>query len=218
MNPSPVELRGPMSYDHPMKLTHIADLMVALALKSGASDAKVIDPGSMVVNHEFVTYCSTPMCPNYNTSGNCPPHGHSSREFQLALPWYEKAVAFKFDVPVSVLMTDARIPLSRKLHEIAAELERLAKEKGCLMTMGVATGGCKALFCKGHSDCLVLKGEPCRHKELAKPSMSGLGVDFSALSDLAGWTVNKVTAMSSTAQGEMGVLAGFVLIKGKPGM
>jgi hypothetical protein len=61
---------------------------------------------------------------------------------------------------------------------------------------------------------LKLQGKLCRHDGLSKPSMSGLGVDFTALSELAGWTLTKVTAESNASEGEMGVLAGFVLLSG----
>lgn len=199
----------------PMPLETITAQMVALALEMGLSDAKVVDARAIQVNPELVNYCSPPACPNYGTSGHCPPYGPSSREFQLSLDWYEKAVVFKFDAPVSLLMSDERRPLSRRLHETAAILEQFAKNRGCIITMGVATGGCKALFCQDHDNCLKLQGKLCRHQGLAKPSMSGLGVDFTALSELAGWPLNRVTAGSPTHEGEMGALAGFVLVSKK---
>ncbi|WP_300667369.1 DUF2284 domain-containing protein [Desulfoluna sp.] len=203
-----------MSFTHPMSLEEITEQMVALAMDFGVSDAQVVDAGALKVNPELVRYCREPQCPSYGTSGNCPPHGPSAREFQLSLEWYEKAVVFKVDVPVAVLMTDERLPVSRKIHETAAILEQFAKNAGCVVTMGVATGGCRALFCSGFEACLKLQGGLCRHAGLAKPSMSGLGVDFTVLSTLAGWTVNTVTAESSSSGGEMGALAGFVLLGG----
>lgn len=203
-----------MSSTQPMSLKEITDQMVALALDVGVSDAQVVDAGALKVNPDLVKYCSTPQCPSFGTSGHCPPHGPSAQEFQLSLDWYEKAVVFKFDVPVALLMTDERLPVSRQIHETAALLERFAKNAGCVVTMGVATGGCKTLFCSGFDACLKLQGTLCRHDGLTKPSMSGLGVDFAVLSELAGWPLNKVTADSRSSDGEMGALAGFVLLSG----
>lgn len=201
-----------MSYVQPMSLEEITDQMVALSLELGVSDARVVDAGALLVNPELVRHCREPACPNYGTSGNCPPHGPSAREFQLSLAWYAKAVVFKFELPVAVLLTDERLPVSRKVHETAAILERFAAGAGCVLTMGVATGGCRQLFCGGYGQCRKLSGGLCRHQGLAKPSMSGLGVDFTALSELAGWPVNKVTAESRPSGGAMGALAGFVLV------
>lgn len=203
-----------MMYPSRMGLTEITDRMVARALAFGVSDAQVVDAGALTVNPALVRYCREPRCPSYGTSGHCPPHGPSAREFQLSLGWYDKAVVFKFDVPVAVLMTDERLPVSRRVHETAAMLERFATEAGCPVTMGVATGGCRALFCAGFDTCRVLQGESCRHDGLSKPSMSGLGVDFSALSGLAGWPLTRITAESGASDGEMGALAGFVLLRG----
>jgi len=205
-----------MTYTRPMNIQDITEQMVAIAREFGASDAKVVDAAALTVNPELVRYCREPKCPSYGTSGHCPPHGPSSREFQLSLDWYEKAVVFKYDLPVSVLMTDERFPVSRKIHETAAILERFAGRAGCVVTMGVATGGCKTLFCGGFDDCLRLKGGLCRHEGLSKPSMSGLGLDFTALCELAGWPVAKVTSESCATDGEMGALAGLVLIGSPP--
>ena len=74
-----------MSSTQPMSLKEITDQMVALALDVGVSDAQVVDAGALKVNPDLVKYCREPKCPSFGTSGHCPPHGPSAREFQLSL-------------------------------------------------------------------------------------------------------------------------------------
>lgn len=193
------------------RVDEMTERMVALALEMGATAAASMDTDALVVSPDLVAYCGQG-CPSFGTSGNCPPHGPSAREFQLSLPWYKKAVVFKFDLPISVLMTDERHATSRKIHEVSAILERFAKHSGASLTMGVATGGCNLLFCRGFDSCARLEGDLCRHQGLAKPSMSGLGVNFTALCNTLGWPVQKITAESEASQDEIGSLAGFVLV------
>ncbi|MCG8473043.1 MAG: DUF2284 domain-containing protein [Desulfobacterales bacterium] len=197
-----------MEYSRCLK---VAEEMARLALELGATAAGVINANEIVVNPGLVTYCSKG-CPSYNTSGNCPPHGPDARAFQLSLDWYQRAVVFKMDLPVSVLMGDARLPASRKLHGIAAALEGVAQGSGSTLTMGVATGGCRLLFCKNQNTCLKIESGCCRHEKLAKPSMSGLGVDFTALCRSLKWPLQKITSKSVLTEDEWGAMAGFVLV------
>ena len=83
-----------------------------------------------------------------------------------------------------------------------------------LVVHGFAAGSCKELFCTDAKVCTVLAhGKPCPHAQVARPSLSAVGVDFQALARLAGWpyALNGVPdAHNGTMQG---LMAGFVLLE-----
>lgn len=193
-------------------LPSTADTLVLTAIRLGASDAKILTPESIPVDPDLVRFCSSPPCPNYNTSANCPPNGRSAREFAAARRWYEKAIVFKIDVPVSALQSDDRFPYLRKIHVIASKLEQEARKTGAVLTFATATGGCKELFCTPYSRCQKLAEGVCRFPDLAKQSMSGLGVNFFALAETIGWDIRKITADSAADDSQTGILAGIVLV------
>ena len=52
----------------------------------------------------------------------------------------------------------------------------------------------------------------CRHPEAARPSISGLGVNFFELARAVGWPINKITRDSDPGETPMGLMAGIVLL------
>jgi predicted metal-binding protein len=59
----------------------------------------------------------------------------------------------------------------------------------------------------------VLSGNgDCRHPEAARPSISGLGVNFFELSRTVDWPIHKITSESNPDEVPMGLMAGIVLL------
>jgi predicted metal-binding protein len=62
-------------------------------------------------------------------------------------------------------------------------------------------------------DCRVLSEDGnCRHPEAARPSISGLGVNFFELSRTVDWPIHKITSASNPEEVPMGLMAGIVLL------
>ena len=105
---------------------------------------------------------------------------------------------------------DAALRLA--IHRIAATLEQEAISHGLLHSRGLAAGSCKELFCPQEEPCVVLARQlPCRHPELARPSLSALGVDFAALAHSLGWPFARIDP-DQRADAAMGLMAGLVLL------
>ncbi len=183
------------------------------ALALGASDARLIASARIQVEEELARICKDPGCPGYGQGAHCPPHVMKPGAFRELLPQYPQALVFKFDVPTEVLLGDGRFEVARIVHETAADLERRALACGYLAARGLAAGACKRIFCAEEPNCRVLakKGE-CRHPDAARPSISGLGVNFFELSRTVGWPINKVTRDSDPNKVPMGLMAGIVLL------
>ena len=105
-------------------------------------------------------------------------------------------------------MSDQRLEIFGLLQEIAAKLEKSALEKG-YKAKAFAGGSCKEIFCGNYPKCNVLDGQDCRNPEYARPSMSGFGMNVSALMALSGW---KMQWQTEDNRAEMGTVCGLVLV------
>jgi len=189
-------------------------LLLQHAVELGVGDARMIDAARIRVEDDLAKICKDPGCPGYGLGANCPPHVMPPDAFRQLLYDYPRALIFKFDVPTEVLLGDGRFEVSRIVHETAANLERHAQTCGYAAAQGLAAGSCKRIFCAEETNCRVLEGDgDCRHPEAARPSISGLGVNFFELSRAVGWPIHKITRDSHPDDVPMGLMAGIVLLR-----
>ena len=184
------------------------------AVELGVSDARLIGAARIRVEDDLARICKEPGCPGYGLGANCPPHVMPPEAFRQLLRDYPRALVFKFDVPTEVLLGEGRFEVSRIVHETAAALERHAVACGFAAARGLAAGSCKRIFCPSEKNCRVIEGDGnCRHPDAARPSISGLGVNFFELSRAVGWSIHKITRDSNPADVPMGLMAGIVLLR-----
>jgi len=175
------------------------------ALSLGASDAAWIRVQDIRIDDRFPGYCKEPGCSGYGRSMSCPPHVMGPKKFREYIARFENALAFKFDIPWEILVSEDRYPVFRVLHETATSLEAYAVQDGYVLSKAYAGGSCKNIFCSGHKDCNVLFGTgECRNQGVSTQSMSGNGVDFQQIVKSLHWNdgLDKST----------GVIAGIVLV------
>jgi predicted metal-binding protein len=193
--------------------TDSLDKLVRRAFELGVSDAGIIPAQSIVVEDRFADMCASPRCPGYGLAPSCPPHTMKPSEFRKLLPQYEKALVFKIDTPTEILLSDGRFRIAKLVHEISADIERLAQNNGYTDSRGLAAGSCKIAFCKEYAECPVLdKNEECRFPDKARSSLSGHGVNFLELSKTLGWQFEKITRDTKPGDVPMGMMAGMILI------
>ena len=206
-----------MSKEHQI-IDDILELLIQVAQQNGASDAKAVSTADITVDESLAHFCRDSGCENYGLSINCPPHVSGPAGFKELLKDYTRAVVFKIDVPTETLLADENISkenreVFRSLHKIAANIEKAAVEKGYNRSKAFAGGPCKPLFCQEHQDCLVLsENGKCRHSHIARPSMSGFGINVSQLMKVAGWQMDRITRATDPEAVKMGMLCGLVLI------
>jgi predicted metal-binding protein len=193
--------------------------LIAQARSLGASAAVIIPARTLVVEERFAEMCAAPIrCPSYGLAPGCPPHAMSPPVFREQLGDYRHILVFKIDAPVTELMDERRLPIARRIHCIAATLERTACSQGVARAQGLASGSCKELFCAEQTACAVLSNRhPCRHPDLARPSLSALGINFTALAESVGWRFGRIDPSREPHQGTgdepaMGLMAGLVLL------
>lgn len=183
------------------------------ACRFGASDATGVSVSDISVEEALANLCREPQCENYGLSAGCPPNVSGPSGFRELLKTVEEVVVFKIDVPWEILLSNERRDIFRLLHEVAANIEQAAVERGYPDSKAFAGGSCKQIFCYNHPLCRVLeKGEPCRNSRIARPSMSGFGINVSTLMKAAGWPLNWTTRVGHGNTTSMGTVCGLVLI------
>jgi len=195
------------------KIDGILESLIQVACRDGASDAKSVSTADVTVDESLTNFCRDSGCENYGLAISCPPHVSGPAGFKELLKDYTQAVVFKIDVPTETLLSKSSIEIFRSLHRIAADIEAAAVEKGYDQSKAFAGGSCKPLFCQDHPDCLALsENGKCRHPHIARPSMSGFGINVSRLMEAAGWQMDRITRETDPEAVEMGMLCGLVLI------
>ncbi len=187
--------------------------MLELGRRMGASDAALISTAGICVEDELARFCAEPQCENYGASANCPPHVSGPNGFRELLRAYEHAVVFKLEVPSSVLFSPVEgNEVFGLLQEISAGIELAAVKMGYTRSKGFAGNCCKRIFCSDKPHCRVLhEGGRCRNPKLARPSMSGFGINVSKLMESAGWCLKRA-ANGTGIDTSVGTLCGLILI------
>ena len=191
----------------------VIDELIRLADEQGASQAAMIQTAHIVVDDSLADLCRRPACKVYGQAAGCPPHVGGPPEFRSLLAQFERAIVFKIDVPTATLLSDARLPVYRRLHRIAAAIEQAAVERGFPAARAFAGGSCKQIFCSDLPHCpVVAETRSCRHPDCARPSMSGYGIDVGRLMAAAGWRMDRITRQTSPEAVPVGALVGLGLI------
>lgn len=169
------------------------------ARRLGASEAVLLATEELVIKEELAARCEEPRCDNYGLSPGCPPHTSGPQGFRQLLTEYERVLFFHIEVPAHVLYSSDNRELFQFLHEVAAGIEGEACHLGWNRARAFAGDSCKRLFCEDEKECPALSpGGACRFPRLARPSMSGYGIDVGHLMRRAGWQ----QAMGKLAENE----------------
>jgi hypothetical protein len=81
-------------------------------------------------------------------------------------------------------------------------------------TCGYSSGACKKTLCYEQADCAALQeGGQCRHSDKARPSLSGMGVNWYELSKTLGWVMQKTEDEDLNPKAETIMMAGLVFLE-----
>jgi predicted metal-binding protein len=183
------------------------------ARRLGASAGVLLATKELVVKEELAARCREPRCENYGLSPGCPPHTSGPRGFRQLLRGYEQVLFFHIEVPAHVLYSSDNRQLFQFLHEVAAGIEEEAHHLGWSRARAFAGDSCKRLFCEEHKECPALSpGGACRFPRLARPSMSGYGIDVGHLMRRAGWEQQMGKLTENEQTGSTASVCGLVLL------
>lgn len=187
--------------------------LVQIALSMGASEAESIASSDILVEDKLAMLCEVPRCPNYGLSSSCPPNVSGPSGFRALQKSLKDAVVIRLVVPSATLLSSERNEVARLLHELVAEIERQAVKLGYAGSIAFAGGSCKQAFCQEFPECRKVSQQgQCRHPHHARSSMSGYGVNVSALIKTCGWQTKLNTAESGSEGDAMSWMAGLVMV------
>jgi len=187
--------------------------LTQLAISLGASEARLISSDDIVVDDRLAHKCIEPQCENYGLSFSCPPYVEGPASFRELIKTHPQALVIRLVIPSSMLLSWERVDLGRVLHELVATVELEARKMGYARSSGFAGGSCKELFCQDHLSCRRIEENwPCRHPDLARPSMSGYGIDVFQLVESCDWETNLNQEDELPVTDQLSWVAGLIMI------
>ncbi len=209
---------GELVQNHPRGSKYISDRqlddLIDTAIHRGASDAKTILSSEIVIEERLASLCNAdPPCESYGLSASCPPYVPGPSAFRRWQQSSASSIVVRIDLPTEIMFSSQRRGVMQLLHEIVAHVEHEAIEMGYHDTRAFAGGSCKNLFCKDQKACCITSEQgQCRNPTLARPSMSGFGIDVTKLVQSAGWPLKKTRPEAFSEKDSQSWVAGLVLI------
>jgi len=184
------------------------------AKRLGATDSTIISSKEILVKNELAALCNGEFaCLNYGLGASCPPYVEGPAGFKKWQAESEYSITVIIELPTSVMFSDERNGVMQLLHQIVAAVEQKAMEMGFKKSKGFAGGSCKELFCDDQENCRVLsENKSCRHMEVARPSMSGFGIDVTQLMKSSGWSAQKADESDASDKDAMSWAAGLIVL------
>jgi predicted metal-binding protein len=136
------------------------------AINEGATDAKVIHPGT-VVTAPWVRFKCMFGCP-YKHRYSCPPHTPTPEETRANLDSYNRAILFRVEAPYEKGRSKKMVAYLDMLVKLEEELFKDGYYKAFVMLAG------PCVLCK---ECGKVTGIPCRFPEKTRPAMEACGID-----------------------------------------
>jgi len=191
----------------------LADLTLE-AKRLGATSSAIISSKEIQVKDNLASLCNGEYsCPNFGLAASCPPYVEGPVEFRKWQAQSNYSITVRIELPTSVIFSDERKGVMQQLHQIVAAVEQKAIERGFKNSKGFAGGSCKELFCEDQESCCILaENKPCRHIEIARPSMSGFGIDVTQLMLSSGWAALKAKKSNLDDKDATSWLAGLIML------
>ncbi len=184
------------------------------AKRLGATGSTIISSKEIQVKDNLAALCNGEYtCQYYGLAASCPPYVEGPVVFRKWQAQSEYSITVRIELPTSVMFSDERKGVTQLLHHIVAAIEQKAMEIGFKNSKGFAGGSCKELFCDDQENCCVLaENKPCRHNEIARPSMSGFGIDVTQLMKSSGWSAPKAEKSNLSDKDASSWVAGLILL------
>jgi predicted metal-binding protein len=167
------------SPDRELQLEKLLGSLCELALKEGADECAVIECGDLIFKE---TSSDIPHVPVEQRTLFWPVPRFSIDSMQDALRRYDKAVIFRLS------LADDLDYAQEQIFKLAGLVESACFYGGYHLSIGLASGNCKDVFCKAEQSCQALRmGKPCLHPLKSRPSIEACGLDPEEIAAKAGW-------------------------------
>lgn len=165
-----------------MENKQIFDILAEDALSLGATRASVISANTIPLDRQFREMCAVNACGVYGKCWMCPPDVGEIDELMAQIKGYDYALVYQ---TVTTLedsfdyegMIDAR----RGMSVLSQKMRKVFDLPQFTRVLHLSVGGCGVC-----EECTKKTGEPCRHPDLAMPSLEAYGVNVSEMARVAG--------------------------------
>jgi predicted metal-binding protein len=154
-----------------MKEREIIKIVKKIGSKFGLVDAKIILPQNIVIANWTRLKCKYG-CSEYGRRWTCPPGSPTPEKTRKIVSQFERAILLKFEKHEGT-------------QKAVSEIEKELFLKGFYKAFGLAAGPCE--FCR-----VCAYPKPCRHPEMARPSMEACGIDVYATARRTGFSINVI--------------------------
>lgn len=156
-----------------MEQQTIAQRMLEEAIACGAHKAVSVSQKQIILSQEFRTICKGNGCGNYGQCWMCPPDVGEIESLMREVRRYPEGLLYQTIGRLEDSYDIEGMTQSAENHmQVSLRLQRRAKVLLTAEPLHVSCGGCH--LCER---CAKRDHLPCRHPELALPSMEAYGVD-----------------------------------------
>ena len=164
-----------------MNIMEKFDKLIAEALALGAFKANVIDAEKIELDRVFRDICASNGCGMYGKCYMCPPDCGEIDELMAKIGEYDHVLVYQ---TVSELEDsfdfEGMAEAKKNFRPISQKLRDVFRDMGIENALHLGAGGCGV--CKV---CAKRTDEPCRHPDLAMPSLEAYGINVSRLAAAA---------------------------------
>jgi predicted metal-binding protein len=160
-------------------------LLKNTAIELGASEAIVIEKKDIVFNPVILKWIEADnMYPSIHW-----PLVYPKDEIREAIDAYEWGIFFRMDADADFPdygggpISDKNHRLTyKKIYEISTAIESAGFYMGYHLSLGLAAGNCRAVFCPEEKRCWpMIKGKVCVRPNMGRPSLEAVGIDGTAM-------------------------------------
>jgi len=161
------------------------------ALSLGAADAAVISINDVIFDPELVKRvnadCDYP-------SVHWPLH-YPKDDIVEAIKTYQWAIFFGMEIDSDFphygggpITNVEHLRKYLNLYEITSALESSGFYRGYHLSLGLATGNCRSVFCADEKRCwAMVKGQVCIRPNIGRPSMEAAGINALSIAETLSW-------------------------------
>ena len=174
---------------------------VEVALRAGATAARIIPSKQVVIDERVRLKCEVPRCAGYGQYLTCPPYVMSVEAFSKIRSSYKWGLLVQVEakdidstdkdkgrINRTILKENRKLHRSFKLKllEIVEAVESAAFKKGMRFAAGLVGGSC--VLCERCVD--DKSSQVCRHPFRARPPMEAVGIDVVKTAQNAGLPIH----------------------------
>lgn len=165
-----------------MKDKQLIDALTESALSLGATNASVITASEIPLDRQFREMCAVNACGVYGKCWMCPPDVGEIDALMAEVKGYGHALVYQTVTDLEDSFDyEGMIDARRGMSALSQKMRRVFDRPEITRVLHLSVGGCGVC-----AECTKKSGEPCRHPDLAMPSLEAYGVNVSQMAKVAG--------------------------------